>query len=57
MYAVGAIQQLEDVQSMIQIRDRHTPNLELSKQYREGFDRYQRLYYLLEPEFSKSTEQ
>lgn len=52
MYAVGEIVQLEAVQSMIRIHDRHLPNLERSQQYHKLFDRYQRLYYLLEPEFS-----
>lgn len=52
MYAVGEIAQLEAVQSMIRIHDRHLPNLERSQQYHKLFDRYQRLYYLLEPEFS-----
>lgn len=52
MYAVGEIAQLEAVQSMIRIHDRHLPNLERSQQYQKLFDRYQRLYYLLEPEFS-----
>ncbi|MBN8559807.1 MAG: gluconokinase [Leptolyngbya sp. UWPOB_LEPTO1] len=52
MYSVGEIAQLEAVQSMIRIHDRHLPNLERSQQYHKLFDRYQRLYYLLEPEFS-----
>ncbi len=52
MYAVGEIVKLEAVQSMIRIHDRHLPNLERSQQYHKLFDRYQRLYYLLEPEFS-----
>jgi gluconokinase len=52
MYAVGEIDQLEAVQSMIRIRDRHLPNLERSQHYHKLFDRYQRIYYLLEPEFS-----
>ncbi|BAU10138.1 gluconokinase [Leptolyngbya sp. NIES-3755] len=52
MYAVQEIDQLEQVRSMIRIRDRHSPNLERSEQYHQLFDRYQRLYYQLEPEFS-----
>lgn len=53
MYAVKQIDQLEDVRSMIRIRDRHSPNLQFSEQYHRLFDRYQRLYNLLEPEFSR----
>ncbi len=56
MYAVGEIRQLEDVQAMIRICDRHAPNLQLTEQYRRLFDRYQRLYYQLEPEFAKLAE-
>ena len=52
MYAMQEIRQLEDVQAMIQIRDRHAPDLTLSEQYRTLFDRYQRLYYQLAPEFA-----
>lgn len=54
MVAVKQIDQLEDVRSMIRIRDRHIPNLELSQQYHQLSDRYQRLYTLLEPEFSRA---
>lgn len=53
MYAVKQIHQLEDVRSMIRIRDRYSPNLHLSEQYHEQFERYQRLYRQLEPEFSR----
>jgi gluconokinase len=52
MYAVKQIDQLEDIQAMIRIRDRHSPNLQLSQQYHRLFDRYQRLYHQLEPEFA-----
>lgn len=54
MYAVTQIDHLEDVQSIIRIRDRHTPNLQLSQQYYKLFERYQRLYQQLEPEFRAS---
>jgi gluconokinase len=53
MYAVNEIDKLEDVQAMIRIHDRHTPNLQLSEQYHKLFERYQRLYKQLEPEFSR----
>ncbi|MER3434551.1 MAG: gluconate kinase [Leptolyngbya sp. ERB_1_1] len=53
MYAMKQINQLEDVRSMIRIRDRHSPNLQLSEQYHKQFERYQRLYQQLEPEFSR----
>lgn len=53
MYALKEIDQLEKVRSMIRIRDRHVPNLKFSEQYHKLFERYQRLYYQLEPEFSR----
>ncbi|GAP98684.1 gluconokinase [Leptolyngbya sp. NIES-2104] len=53
MYAMKEIDQLEKVRSMIRIRDRHVPNLQFSEQYHKLFERYQRLYYQLEPEFSR----
>ncbi|MBE9012495.1 gluconokinase [Pseudanabaenaceae cyanobacterium LEGE 13415] len=53
MYAVQQIDQLAEVRSMIRIRDRHSPSLQFSEQYHRLFDRYQRLYDLLEPEFSR----
>ncbi|MCU0548904.1 MAG: FGGY family carbohydrate kinase [Leptolyngbya sp. Prado105] len=52
MYAVGEIQQLEAVKSMIRIRDRHVPDLERSHRYHRLFEQYQRLYDRLEPEFA-----
>ncbi|MBW4441924.1 MAG: gluconokinase [Plectolyngbya sp. WJT66-NPBG17] len=53
MYAVKQIDQLEEVRSMIRIGDRHSPNLQLSEQYHKRFERYQRIYQQLEPEFSR----
>ncbi len=52
MYAVEEISQLEDVRSMIWISDRQSPNLQLSQRYHKLFERYQRLYHQLEPEFA-----
>jgi gluconokinase len=54
MYATKEISQLEDVQSIIQIGDRHSPNLQISEQYHRIFERYQRLYHQLESEFVES---
>ncbi len=53
MYAVKQIDQLEQVRSMIRMGDRHLPNLHLSEQYHKQFERYQRIYQQLEPEFSR----
>ncbi|MBW4527202.1 MAG: gluconokinase [Phormidium tanganyikae FI6-MK23] len=53
MYAVKQIDQLEEVRSMIRIGDQHSPNLQLSEQYHKQFERYQRIYQQLEPEFSR----
>ncbi|KAM3097504.1 gluconokinase [Phormidesmis sp. 146-35] len=52
MYAVEEISQLEAVRSMIRIRDRHSPNLQQTQRYHKLFERYQRLYDQLEPEFA-----
>jgi gluconokinase len=51
MYAVGAIADLMDVQQLIQIRDRASPNLELSRTYHELFSLYERIYHNLVDEF------
>ncbi|MBD2080300.1 gluconokinase [Leptolyngbya sp. FACHB-17] len=53
MYAINQIDQLEEGRSMIRIRDRHSPNLQLSEQYHKQFERYGRLYQQLESEFSR----
>ena len=52
MYAVGALNDLTDVQQLIQISDRHQPDLKLSQHYRELFKVYQRIYNNLTEEFS-----
>lgn len=44
MLALGVISDLSDVQSLIQIRDRHQPNLHLRAQYAELFAIYEKLY-------------
>ncbi|MDV2991580.1 MAG: Xylulose kinase [Chroococcidiopsis sp. SAG 2025] len=51
MYAIGAIADLADVQPTIKIRDRISPNLDLTRTYHQLFSRYQRLYRQLEAEF------
>lgn len=56
MAAVQEISDLEAVQSMIRIHDRYAPNLQRSEQYHRLFQRYQRLYPQLEPEFTKLDE-
>ncbi|MBD1845057.1 gluconokinase [Cyanobacteria bacterium FACHB-63] len=53
MYAINQIDRLEEVRSMIRIRNRHSPDLQLSEQYHKQFERYERLYQQLEPEFSR----
>jgi gluconokinase len=52
MVAVGALNDLADVQSLIQIKTRYQPNLEKSQPYPELFQLYQRLYNQLVNEFS-----
>ena len=52
MVAVGALNDIADVQPLIQIKTRYQPNLELSQQYQELFGLYQRLYRQLVGEFS-----
>jgi len=51
MYALGAIADLSDVQPTIKIRDRISPNLDLTRIYHQLFSRHQRLYRQLEAEF------
>jgi gluconokinase len=55
MYAVQQMSQLEDVRSMIRIREVHRRNLERSQQYKKLFEQYQQLYSHLEPLWSKVT--
>ncbi|MBD3882084.1 gluconokinase [Phormidium tenue FACHB-886] len=52
MYAVGALNDLSEVQSLIQIRDYHLPNLELSERYQTLFGLYQQVYSQLVNEFT-----
>jgi gluconokinase len=56
MYAVGAIAQLDDVETFIRIGDRHTPNLDLSKTYQHLFSIYERIYYNTQSEFKALAE-
>ena len=51
MYAVGAIADLSEVQPTIKIRDRISPNPDLTRTYHQLFSRHQRLYRQLEAEF------
>lgn len=51
MYAMKQIDQLGAVRSMI--RDRYSPNLQRSEHYHKQFERYERLYQQLAPEFSR----
>lgn len=52
MYAVGALNDLADVQELIRIGARYQPNLELSHRYHQLFEVYQRIYNNLVAEFS-----
>ncbi|HEY9641272.1 MAG TPA: FGGY-family carbohydrate kinase, partial [Coleofasciculaceae cyanobacterium] len=52
MYAIGAIGNLSEVQSLVQIRDRYLPNLQRTQTYHQLFEIYQRIYSSLVEEFS-----
>jgi gluconokinase len=52
MYAVGALDDLADVQKLIRISDRYQPDLELSQRYDQLFEIYQQIYKNLIKEFS-----
>jgi gluconokinase len=56
MYAVGAISDLSEVQSLVQIADRHQPNLQLTQTYHQLFEIYQRIYSNLVEEFSQIAD-
>lgn len=56
MYAVQAISRLEDVEQMIQIQDRHLPNLDLLQTYQHLFSAYERIYAGVAGEFSALAE-
>jgi gluconokinase len=56
MYAVQAISRLEDVDKLIQLGDRHRPNLELSKTYEHLFSLYERVYANTVAEFKTLAE-
>lgn len=56
MYAVQAISQLEDVEHLIQIRDRHVPNPSLFKTYQRLFSIYERVYAGVVEEFAALSE-
>ena len=51
MYAVGAIADLTDVQPTIKIRDRISPNLDLTRTYQQIFSHHQRLYQMVSGEW------
>jgi gluconokinase len=52
MYAVGAIADLTDVQPTIEVRDRISPNLDLTRTYQQIFSHHQRLYQMVSGEWS-----
>jgi gluconokinase len=52
MYAVGALNDLADVQKLIRLGDRYQPNLEISQNYHKLFKIYQHIYSNLIEEFS-----
>lgn len=56
MYAVGALDQLEDVQKLIHISDRSQPNPQLSETYQRLFEIYERVYYNVVQELSLIAE-
>lgn len=56
MYAVQAISQLEDVEKLIHIGDRHSPNLGLSNTYQQLFSIYERVYTHAIEEFTILAE-
>lgn len=52
MYAMQAISQLEDIKKLIQIDDRHIPDLQVFDTYQQLFSVYQRLYAGIVGEFA-----
>jgi gluconokinase len=56
MYAVQAISQLEDIGKIIQIGDRHTPNLDVSNTYQQLFAVYEQVYVDVVKEFTTLAE-
>ena len=52
MYAVQAISQLEDVEKLIQIGDRHSPNPDFFNTYQQLFSVYERVYAGVVEEFT-----
>jgi gluconokinase len=44
MYATGAIDRLEDVQSLVRIRDRYQPDAAKTKVYHQLYPLFDRLY-------------
>ena len=52
MYAMQTISQLEDIEKLIQIDDRHIPDLQVFDTYQQLFSVYQRLYAGLVGEFT-----
>lgn len=56
MYAVGALERLEDVNKLIPITERQEPNIEISPTYIELYYLYDRVYRKLEQEFSIIAE-
>jgi gluconokinase len=51
MYAVGAIADLAEIQPTIAIRDRISPNLDLTRTYQQLFSRHQHLYQVVSGEW------
>ncbi|MBD2463152.1 gluconate kinase [Oscillatoria sp. FACHB-1407] len=56
MYAVQAISDLEEVQNLIQIGDRHSPDLDVFKTYNYLFSVYERVYAGVVDEFATLAE-
>lgn len=52
MYAIGALEDLSQVPSLIGIEHRHVPDFALTQRYHQLFQVYQRLYTQLVDEFS-----
>lgn len=56
MYAVQALSRLEDVEKLIHIRDRHSPNRDLLPTYRQLFSIYEAVYAGVGAEFKTLAE-
>jgi gluconokinase len=56
MYAVGAIDDLGDVQKLIRIKYRHAPDASRSHTYRDLFPIYERIYQHVKEEFAALAE-